>query len=143
MNPDSSRDVDFESRHRAHNSGDGRQACGSQNENMTADADPDWFLQAWAEKLGKKQADLVTELGWHKNQAHRIWHGRQPYRRDIVNQVARWLAIQPFELLMPPEDAEAMRLMRASLEAIANKTAPAAASNSVPHPRPRRNGTSG
>lgn len=79
----------------------------------------DWYLQAWAERLGKRQADLVTDLGWLKNHAHRIWHGKQPYRRDIVNEVSGWLGIEPFELLMPPERAAQLRQLAQSAYAIA------------------------
>lgn len=79
--------------------------------------DPDWHLQEWAALLGKRQADLVNDLGFAKNQAHRIWHGKQPYRRDIVNLVSAWLDLRPYELLMRPE--EAMRLRRLEETAVA------------------------
>lgn len=82
--------------------------------NMSTPADPDWHLQEWAKENGKIQADLVSELGMHKNAAHRIWHGRQPYRRDIVNLIAAWLGIRPYELLMPPQEAIALRGLRES-----------------------------
>lgn len=78
----------------------------------------DWFLQAWALEKGKKQSDLVTELGWLKNTAHRIWHGKQPYRRDVLNMVAQWLDLQPYELLMPPAEAIALRSLRQNAAAI-------------------------
>ncbi len=74
--------------------------------------EPDWYLREWAEHLGKRQADLVTELGWAKNSAHRIWHSKQPYRRDLVNQICTWLGIRPPELLMEPQEALALREIR-------------------------------
>jgi transcriptional regulator with XRE-family HTH domain len=82
-------------------------------------ADQDWHLKEWAAARGKKQADLVTELGWHSTTAHRLWHGKQPYRRDFVNEAARWLGIEPFELLMPPAEAIALKNIRRSALAIA------------------------
>lgn len=82
-------------------------------------SDEDWYLKDWAKVAGKRQADLVTELGWLKNHAHRIWHSKQPYRRDIVNEVARWLAIKPYELLMPPSEALQLRRLRETAVAIA------------------------
>lgn len=88
--------------------------------NVETSNEPDWYLQEWAQHAGKKQADLVNDLGWLKNHAHRIWHGKQPYRRDIVNDVAKWLGIQPYELLMPPEQALQMRQFRDMAIAIAN-----------------------
>lgn len=77
----------------------------------------DWYLQEWARSLGKKQNSLVTELGWEKNAAHRIWHGKQPYRRDIVNEIAAWLQVRPYELLMPPEQAHRLRSLEHAAKA--------------------------
>jgi transcriptional regulator with XRE-family HTH domain len=85
----------------------------SQNVYMAkSNNEPDWFLRDWMRLKGKKQSHLVTELGWHKTAAHRLWHGRQPYRRDLVNEVAPWLEVQPFELLMSPREALALRQLR-------------------------------
>jgi hypothetical protein len=89
----------------------------------------DWYLQDWAAFRDKRQADLVSDLGWLKNHAHRIWHGKQPYRRDIVNQVAAWLGAAPYELLLPPEEAMRIRLMR---EAAGAWHAPQAAEKARP-----------
>lgn len=83
------------------------------------DPEPDWHLQAWAEALDKKQASLTNELGWSKNKANKIWHSRQPYRRDLVNEVAAWLGIEPYELLMAPDKAMALRQLRQTAYAIA------------------------
>lgn len=74
--------------------------------------EPDWYLRDWAARADKIQGDLVTELGWHKTTAHRVWHGRQPYRRDLVNQVARWLGLEPYELFLPPDEALKIRRWR-------------------------------
>lgn len=91
---------------------------GPHNVDVDEDEEPDWYLQDWATLSGKRQADLVSDLGWLKNHAHRIWHSKQPYRRDIVNAVARWLEIQPYELLMPPKEALQLRQLRQSAMAI-------------------------
>lgn len=92
---------------------------GPHNVDVTDTDEPDWYLQEWAELSGKRQADLASELGLLKNHAHRIWHSKQPYRRDIVNAVAKWLQIRPYELLMPPEEALQLRQLRESAMAIA------------------------
>lgn len=60
----------------------------------------------------KRQASLSNELGWSKGRANLFWHSTQPYRRDVVNQVAAWLGIAPHELLMPPVEALAIRRLR-------------------------------
>lgn len=86
---------------------------------MAATPASDWFLKEWAACRGKIQADLVGDLGFHKNAAFRIWHGKQPYRRDLVNRIAAWLQIEPYELLMPPEEAVGLRHLRETALAIA------------------------
>lgn len=72
----------------------------------------DWYLKDWMAWFGKRQADLAKSLGWTKNRAHFVWHGTQPYRRPEVNEIARWLGIKPYELLMPPNEAMALRRLR-------------------------------
>ena len=72
----------------------------------------DWHLQAWMRHFGKKQAALTNELGWNKSKANHVWHGRQEYRRETVREVATWLGIEPFELLMAPKEALALRGLR-------------------------------
>ncbi|MBB4797561.1 transcriptional regulator with XRE-family HTH domain [Brevundimonas bullata] len=62
--------------------------------------------------LGKRQADLVKELGWAKGRANKFYHGQHPYRREIVNELSKWLEISPYELLMPPEEALMLRRLR-------------------------------
>lgn len=83
---------------------------------------PDWYLKEWLAFLGKRQASLVNELGWDKSRANHVYHGKQAYKRDLVNEVSEWLEIQPFELLMPPQEAVALRNLRASAILIAKTT---------------------
>lgn len=86
---------------------------------MPEPKDPDWYLQQWLAHFGKRQASLVNELGWDKSKAHIIFHSKQPYRRDIVNEVSEWLGIRPFELLMPPSEALALHRLRETAALIA------------------------
>lgn len=79
---------------------------------MPESSTSDWHLQEWVREAGKKQADLVKDLGWHKNTAFRLWHSVQPYHREVVNEVAAWLEIEPYELLMPPAEALKIRRVR-------------------------------
>lgn len=79
----------------------------------------DWHLQEWLEHFGKRQASLVNELGWDKARASFVFNGKQPYRRETVNEVARWLDIEPYELLMPPSEALALRQLRTAAQSIA------------------------
>ena len=75
-----------------------------------ADPEPNWYLREWMIHLGLKQTALVDDLGWLKSRASKFWNGKHSYRRELVNEIAAWLGIQPYELLMPP--AEALRLRR-------------------------------
>jgi len=77
-----------------------------------ADFDDDWHLRDWLAHFGKKQSSLVNELGWDKSRANFVWHSKQSYRREVVNQVAEWLGIKPYELLMTPREALALRNLR-------------------------------
>ena len=80
---------------------------------------PDWHLQAWLKHFRKKQAALTNELNWSPNRRNKLFHGRQSYRREDVNEVAAWLGIEPFELLMPPDLAIALRRLRQTAVQIA------------------------
>lgn len=91
------------------------------NVTMTATPESDWYLRDWAEVLGRRKAELVSELGWHKTSAHRLWHSRQPYRRQEVNQVAAWLGIEPYEVLMPPKLAMELRSLKEDALRIADR----------------------
>ena len=73
---------------------------------------PDWFLQEWMAALRKSQADLARECDWARGTMHGIYHGRTEYYRELVNLIASKLNIQPYELLMHPDDAMAIRQLR-------------------------------
>ena len=87
---------------------------------MSSEQDDDWHLKAWAKHLGKKQADLVNELGWTSGRASKVWNSGIPYKREIVNEVASWLGIRPFELFMRPREAESLRRLRDTAREIAS-----------------------
>ena len=80
----------------------------------------DWFLTAWAKTLGKRQTDFVNDLEWNRSKASLVWRGAQPYTRDMVNEVSTYLNIHPYELLMHPDDAMAIRRLRSSAKQIAS-----------------------
>lgn len=79
----------------------------------------DWHLAEWLRYFGKIQADLEKDLGWNKSKASLMCNYEQRYHRDDINQVADWLHLKPYELLMHPEDAMALRRMRESALKIA------------------------
>lgn len=73
---------------------------------------PDWFLSEWMATLKLKPVDLIRETGWGKATVSDIVNGRTDYYRAIVNELARVLRVEPFELLMHPDDAFALRRLR-------------------------------
>lgn len=96
---------------------DGTQA--SPHSHAVIDSEPDWHLQAWMGVRKKRQSDLVKDLGWAKGRANKFYHGQHPYRREIVNELAAWLEIEPWELLMEPERADKIkRLMNAAHDVV-------------------------
>lgn len=80
-----------------------------------ADPRPDWFLKQWLKATGKKQADIVRDLDWNKAKVSLMVNLKQPYTRAEVNELAEYLNIRPHELLMDPEDAFALRRLKAEM----------------------------
>lgn len=78
-----------------------------------------WYIAEWAARLGVRQKDAVEKLGWSKAQASDIFTGKQRYTADLVDEVSLWLQLAPYELLMDPDDALAIRAMRQSASRLA------------------------
>lgn len=81
--------------------------------------DHDWFFPQWLDTLRLKQARIVELTGWSKGKVSKLYNGEASYNRAIVNEAAWALNIQPYELLMHPEDAMALRRLRQSAITIA------------------------
>jgi transcriptional regulator with XRE-family HTH domain len=82
----------------------------------------DWYLKQWLRTLGKRQADIVRDLDWNKARVSLMLRGEQPYTRDAVNELADYLNLRPYELLMHPDDAMAIRRLRADMIRLAHET---------------------
>jgi len=82
-----------------------------------------WFLREWMEQSDppKIQADLQKQLGWSKAKAHDVWHGQQ-YTQALIDEVAPWLNARPFELLLHPDQAMAIRRLRDNAARIVSDT---------------------
>lgn len=101
----------------------------------------DWFLAEWLQTLGMSQAALCRATDWDKRQASFLVNGKQRYNRDTVNAAADALKIAPFELLMHPEDAFALRRLREhAVQIAAEKRSPFAP---LPDESGKRDGTHG
>lgn len=77
---------------------------------------PDWFLAEWMATKQVTQAELGRRCGWSKATVNDIYHGKTEYYRVIVNQVAAALQLHPWELLMPPAEANRIKRWRAAFE---------------------------
>lgn len=78
----------------------------------------DIYLTEWLRASKKKQADVVRDLEWNKAKVSLIASGKQQYMRDDVNELARYLNARPYELLMPPDEAMALRQLQASAKEV-------------------------
>lgn len=80
-----------------------------------------WYFKEWATLGGKIQADVDRELGWPRAKAYALWNEKQRYTQDTVDEVANWLQVEPYELLMPPEEAMQIRKIREAARLIVGK----------------------
>ena len=81
----------------------------------------DWYLKEWLRACQKKQADIARDLDWNKAKVSLTASGKQPYDRDDINEIADYLNIRPYELLMHPDDAMALRRLRADMVRLAHE----------------------
>ncbi len=72
----------------------------------------DWYLKEWLKTLKKRQADIARDLDWNKARVSLMIRGEQQYNRDAVNELSSYLHLSPYELLMHPDDAMAIRQLR-------------------------------
>lgn len=87
-----------------------------------ADFTHTWYLQEWMALAGKRQADLIKEIGWSRAKASDVWNGQQ-YTQQMIDEVSPWLHARPYELLMHPDEAMALRRLREDAARIVSDTA--------------------
>lgn len=72
-----------------------------------------WFLREWMTACGiPKQTTMMELTGWSKATMSQLYTGKQDYSPKVVNEAAAALKAEPWELLMPPERAMAIRSLR-------------------------------
>lgn len=84
----------------------------------------DWYLKAWMLACKVKQADIMKATGYSKATMSDLSTGKQRFNRDILNEIAHVLHIRPYELLMHPDEAMAIRRVRESAVRIAAESPP-------------------
>jgi hypothetical protein len=82
----------------------------------------DWYFREWLLASKKKQKDIVNDLGWNKSKVSLMYHGKQAYTREEVNELAAYLHIRPHELLMHPDDANAIRRLKKEMIRLAHES---------------------
>lgn len=100
--------------------------------------DPAWYIREWAQYRGFTQAELARRAGWAKASAHAIWTGKTGYYEQLVSEAARVLDAAPYELLLPPAQAMAIRDLYDSAKRIA--ASPATPYRAPPRATPRTKG---
>jgi transcriptional regulator with XRE-family HTH domain len=99
----------------------------------------DWYLVDWMNTLKMRQADLMRATGMPKATVSAIVKGNTNYYREIVNKIADALNIKPYELLLHPDDAMAIRRLRSSAMQIASVQLAADQQHDfIPFPAPRK-----
>lgn len=78
----------------------------------------DWYFNEWLAYFDKSQADVSGDLEWNKSKVSLFASGKQRFHRDDINDLAAYLHLEPFELLLPPDRAMAFRAFRASAEQV-------------------------
>lgn len=87
---------------------------------------PKWYLREWMAACGiKKQTAMMELTGWSKATMSQLYTGKQDYSPKVLEDAARALSAEPWELLMTPARAFAMRNFRMTAREIANSDAAA------------------
>lgn len=86
--------------------------------NMAAEQN-DWYFKDWLDTLRVRQARVVEMTGWSKGKVSKLVNGGADYDRRSLNGAAQALNLQPYELLMHPEDAMRIRRLRETALSIA------------------------
>lgn len=103
-----------------------------------------WFAQQWLETLDRSQADVCRALGWSKAKGSELISGKQRYNQENVEELAGFLHLSPYELLLHPDDAMKIRQIRQTARALAevnllsdgrSKGGVSDAPEAVPHPK--------
>jgi transcriptional regulator with XRE-family HTH domain len=84
--------------------------------------------------LGVNQAEMVRRTDWSKATASQLYNNKQDYSPKVVNEAAKALNVAPYELLMRPETAAALRRLRQDALRVVEDA------NSLDQTEPRRAG---
>lgn len=106
----------------------------SHNRNMARRGVPNqvnWYLREWMDateafKGRGGQERMRKETGWSKATMSQLYNNKQDFSPKIINEAAKALSVETWELLMPPERAMAIRRIRQDALRIVEDTTPPA-----------------
>lgn len=79
-----------------------------------------WYLREWMEACGLSgrgaQAKMMERTGWSKATMSQLFNGTQDYSPKVVNEASVALSVEPWELLMHPDRAMALRRLQSSAQ---------------------------
>lgn len=75
-----------------------------------------WYLQEWMQTFDppRIQADMIREFGWSRAKASDVFNG-QRYTQELIDELAPWLNVKPYELLLHPEEANQIRYLQRAI----------------------------
>lgn len=108
-----------------------------------------WYLREWMDTVlpvaRGRQAKMAELTGWSKATTSQLYNNEQDYSPKVVNEAAKALKVETWELLMPPERAMRLRRIQEDLIKLAheNETSPANTEPAKPDKKDRGTGTHG
>jgi hypothetical protein len=79
----------------------------------------DWFLKEWMRSKDVTQKFLQEESGWTYRITSQLVNRKTRWNRDHLMLAAKILKVRPYELLMHPDDANALKRFRAEALTVA------------------------
>lgn len=84
-----------------------------------------WYLREWMlAKNIRKQADMMRLTGWSKATMSQLYNGKQDFSPKILKEAAGALGIEPYELLIHPDQAMALLRLRKDALRVVETAAP-------------------
>lgn len=81
-----------------------------------------WYLREWMAHVGMTgrgaQTKMMKRTSWSKATMSQLWNDDQDFSPKILREAADALEIAPFELLLRPADALALRGLREQAEKV-------------------------
>lgn len=81
----------------------------------------DWYLREWLDATGCSVTTLRERTGWTYRITSQMVNRKLRWNRDHLSQAATALHLDPWELLLHPQDAMEIRQLRSQVARAAEK----------------------